>query len=294
MFKLKTPAKWLLLIGMICFIFPFVMVSCSGEHVKASGFELMTAYSFQEDMEFEEEDTPNIYLLTAFALGLVGLFLGESAGKKDKKMLASGASAFIGAFFLILFRSDFWKYYQIEGYRGMVTIEFQWGWYFSLITYISSGICAFLAYYSDYQAPKTYQTFTSTREVVSGHQAFEQSVEAAGEKHTNEPDGGGNPLAEPKVLVQIIEGEGRRLLDDFTLPCYIGRDANSCQILIDGPAVSRIQAQLFIENGAVFLEDMKSANGTILNGKKITEATEVLSGDDAVIGNTHIVFIVSE
>ena len=57
----KTITKLLLLVGLVSFFFPFVMVSCSSEHVEASGFELMTTISTHEEIEFDsDEDTPNL------------------------------------------------------------------------------------------------------------------------------------------------------------------------------------------------------------------------------------------
>ena len=59
----KTITKLLLLIGMVAFFFPFVMVSCSGESMELSGFELMTSISLRDEMENEEEgEDPNPYL----------------------------------------------------------------------------------------------------------------------------------------------------------------------------------------------------------------------------------------
>ena len=70
----KTITKLLLLVGLVSFFFPFVMVSCSSEHVEASGFELMTTISTHEEIEFDsDEDTPNLYLAVAFVCGLLAL-----------------------------------------------------------------------------------------------------------------------------------------------------------------------------------------------------------------------------
>ena len=57
------------------------------------------------------------------------------------------------------------------------------------------------------------------------------------------------------------------LLEDSA---WIGRD-ESCQIHIDHQLVSRRHAELFFENGAWWLRDLESRNGTYLNGQRIEQ-----------------------
>lgn len=82
----------------------------------------------------------------------------------------------------------------------------------------------------------------------------------------------------------IIEDNGeiiaRNDLLDKTL--MIGR-ADDCDITLSTPVVSRKHAKIYLENRAVFIEDLKSNNGTFVNGGKI-EKMEVAPGDMIRIG----------
>jgi pSer/pThr/pTyr-binding forkhead associated (FHA) protein len=63
---------------------------------------------------------------------------------------------------------------------------------------------------------------------------------------------------------QTIEVRGPKVL--------IGRE-DDCDVVIDDPTVSRHHATISAHGGAgLTLEDMGSANGTLVNGKPITEA----------------------
>src|SRR5438445_802359 len=54
----------------------------------------------------------------------------------------------------------------------------------------------------------------------------------------------------------------------------------SCQIVLDNAAVSRNHAQILESHGTYFLEDLRSRNGTLLNGKKIQGRTELGDRDE--------------
>jgi transcriptional regulator with GAF, ATPase, and Fis domain len=79
---------------------------------------------------------------------------------------------------------------------------------------------------------------------------------------------------------RVIEIAGER----FT----IGRDASSTLCLQDS-AVSRRHCLLICGAGSVAIQDQSSANGTWLNGVRITEAT-LSSGDRFVIGDSEFLF----
>ena len=59
---------------------------------------------------------------------------------------------------------------------------------------------------------------------------------------------------------QILEIPGDR--------CTLGR-LQSCQIVLDNPSVSRNHAQILRSHDVYFLEDLRSRNGTELNGNPI-------------------------
>ncbi|MEH0860280.1 FHA domain-containing protein [Halobacteriovorax sp. DPLXC-1] len=66
---------------------------------------------------------------------------------------------------------------------------------------------------------------------------------------------------------------------------FIGRDPNKCQIVLSDPEVSSVHAVIRKNRITCVLEDLQSANGTILNGKRINQK-EITNGDEFIIGST--------
>lgn len=59
----------------------------------------------------------------------------------------------------------------------------------------------------------------------------------------------------------------------------IGRDADTCQIVIPHHAVSRRHAQITRTNGNYFIEDLRSRNNTFVNSKQVTIRTALKPED---------------
>jgi sigma-B regulation protein RsbU (phosphoserine phosphatase) len=64
-------------------------------------------------------------------------------------------------------------------------------------------------------------------------------------------------------------------------PQVIGRDQEKCQIVIPHHAVSREHAKITVQNGAYFIEDLKSRNHTLVNSKVVAGRT-ALRPDDRI------------
>ena len=62
-----------------------------------------------------------------------------------------------------------------------------------------------------------------------------------------------------------------------------GRDA-AAQIRLDSPRVSRRHARFNVDGTRVIVEDLKSKNGTIVNGQRIVGAVTLRHGDSVTIG----------
>jgi pSer/pThr/pTyr-binding forkhead associated (FHA) protein len=60
-------------------------------------------------------------------------------------------------------------------------------------------------------------------------------------------------------------------------------------VMIDNPAVSGHHARVFQEGDAVVLEDLRSTNGTFVNGRPVTRHV-LRHGDEVLVGKHHLVY----
>src|SRR5215470_10749572 len=94
---------------------------------------------------------------------------------------------------------------------------------------------------------------------------------------------GEGPDGPMKLVIEDDEGRRREIpldRDEIT----IGRREDNL-VHLPERNVSRRHARLFQRNGTVLLEDLRSANGTLVNGVRITEAVALLDGDLVRIGD---------
>ena len=85
-----------------------------------------------------------------------------------------------------------------------------------------------------------------------------------------------------KLIAKAGAGQDQ-LFDRPATDIIIGRDP-SCDYVIDSSAISRRHAQIVPSPAAFMLEDLGSANGTFLNGARVTQATQLKSGDEIGLG----------
>jgi hypothetical protein len=64
----------------------------------------------------------------------------------------------------------------------------------------------------------------------------------------------------------------------------VGRDLSASLSFPEDSAVSRRQARILVANGAASIEDLGSANGTFLNGERLTGAAPISGGDEIRFG----------
>jgi pSer/pThr/pTyr-binding forkhead associated (FHA) protein len=74
---------------------------------------------------------------------------------------------------------------------------------------------------------------------------------------------------------------GRRIL--------VGR-APSAEVRIDDPRVSRLHARLEMRDDGVYVEDLGSRNGTLVDGTPVVGSRRLASGDEITIGTASIIF----
>ncbi len=84
--------------------------------------------------------------------------------------------------------------------------------------------------------------------------------------------------------VWFLEVEGRRV-DLRSGEVTIGR-SRGCGVVLRDPSVSRGHALLSVAGGRVTLQDLRSSNGTYVNGRRIDAETPLAEGDRVVIGET--------
>jgi pSer/pThr/pTyr-binding forkhead associated (FHA) protein len=93
-------------------------------------------------------------------------------------------------------------------------------------------------------------------------------------------------LTPMQVRLDVYERGSQHSLQ-LRAPLEIGRSRQSGVALRDSE-VSRRHARLAAHDGALFVEDLGSKNGTFLNGHRVTEAIEVREGDAIDVGTTRL------
>jgi signal transduction histidine kinase len=92
------------------------------------------------------------------------------------------------------------------------------------------------------------------------------------------------------LVLQVLQGadRGRKFVLPEGEPQLIGRSSES--LPITDSTVSRRHAELTPDGDRWFLRDLESANGTFVNGHRITARTELEPGDQVRCGSTLLLF----
>jgi sigma-B regulation protein RsbU (phosphoserine phosphatase) len=89
--------------------------------------------------------------------------------------------------------------------------------------------------------------------------------------------------------IQSGPRRGRRL--------RIGRDRlvigrhPGCDIVLESAAVSRQHAEVTRSDGDIWITDLRSRNGTAVNGRQISERQRLQDGDEVVVGDLRLLFV---
>jgi hypothetical protein len=99
------------------------------------------------------------------------------------------------------------------------------------------------------------------------------------------PGGPGPSMGSPREVVVV--GEGGRALGRHRLAgtLQVGR-APACEIRLDDTYVSSFHARLYSRDGAWYVEDLGSTNGTWVNHRRITGPARLRPGDRVQVGRT--------
>ncbi|MHC4996021.1 MAG: ATP-binding protein [Planctomycetota bacterium] len=92
------------------------------------------------------------------------------------------------------------------------------------------------------------------------------------------------------LILNVIKGpdKGRKFELPDNEPQQIGRSSES--LPLTDPTISRRHCELTPDEGRWRINDLKSANGTYVNGTRITKQTLLMSGDQIRTGSTLFVF----
>ena len=96
------------------------------------------------------------------------------------------------------------------------------------------------------------------------------------------PTRGGRP---PTQVVVHDAGGGKPTTTKLREPAEIGR-GERCAIRLQDTYVSQVHARLYPKDGAWYVEDLGSTNGTLLNDRRVDAPLEVHAGDVVKIGKT--------
>ncbi|HSX03504.1 MAG TPA: type III secretion system inner membrane ring subunit SctD [Rhabdochlamydiaceae bacterium] len=102
------------------------------------------------------------------------------------------------------------------------------------------------------------------------------------------------PAPETRWLLKVISGPnaGAEFSMQRSSTYVIGKDPNVCDIVFQDLSVSRQHARLNVdENDHVFIEDLGSRNGVIVNGELISGKKELVSEDLVGLGTTSFLII---
>ncbi len=90
----------------------------------------------------------------------------------------------------------------------------------------------------------------------------------------------------------LLSGPAAGLRREVTSEVILGRSP-SCDIPLEDSKVSRRHARITLTDGAYFLEDLGSTNGTFINrGKRLMPGTRqpLSDGDEIIVGKTFLRF----
>jgi hypothetical protein len=88
-----------------------------------------------------------------------------------------------------------------------------------------------------------------------------------------------------------LEIDGKR--HELTTALVLGR-SSTCDITLGDADTSRRHARVWMEDGAAWVEDLKTQNGTRINERRITDKSRLVGGDIIRIGQHRLTFMSEE
>jgi hypothetical protein len=85
----------------------------------------------------------------------------------------------------------------------------------------------------------------------------------------------------------LLSGQANPAGHDLSLPAVrIGRSAQGNHVVVQDPLVSSAHAEIRAQGGGHYVQDLRSTNGTFVNGERISRPYPLADGDRITLGNT--------
>src|SRR5687767_7129579 len=91
------------------------------------------------------------------------------------------------------------------------------------------------------------------------------------------------PASDGEGTLRIVSGPGAGEAGALRASATIGRDKGS-DLRVDDTEVSRSHAKVTLQDGQAWIDDLKSTNGTYVNGQRVLERQRLFGGDRIQIG----------
>ena len=98
-----------------------------------------------------------------------------------------------------------------------------------------------------------------------------------------------------KINVTVLTGPGKKDELSFSeFPVSIGRHQDNDLVIKEDTNTSRIHCTIFIDDKDLYIADLKSTNGTVVNGKEIAESVLLSDKDKILVGKTFLQIDISD
>jgi hypothetical protein len=91
-------------------------------------------------------------------------------------------------------------------------------------------------------------------------------------------------------FVEVEGPQGHRLVELTSDRSTLGRATTNDVVVLLDPSVSRLHAVVERYPTGFCLRDLGSANGTFLNGERVTSEVQIRTGDEIRLGNSRLTF----
>lgn len=96
---------------------------------------------------------------------------------------------------------------------------------------------------------------------------------------------------DPYLIALNGSSEGRKAAISISVQEFVVGRADSADLSINDASLSRRHARITREWNDIYIEDLGSKNGVVVNGRKISSLTRIKDGDRIYLGTLHLAFM---